>query len=204
MSRVTRLSLVPALLAFLSASAVAEDGFRVISPKEDRAVAVALAAPTRPDLSGTLRSVLDDLADFHRVGILIDEQAIAEQGRSIDGRVDLDAAGLDLSTTLRRLLEPHGLTHVVEDGVLKVTTGATAARTRLVRAYDVAPLLDHETTAEEVGKAVILLAETLASEEGVGPPQVVPFKTLLIVVGNPGGHERVERALEIMSQVEEE
>lgn len=225
MRGVTKWWLAGLVLASSGLSARGEEPYRVIYPKQDRAAAAALAGPVRePAYSAGLRDVLAEVADGHDVNIVIDEAALSDARADLDGHVDLDVEGMaarhgdkpDLAWLLRTLLEPYDATYYVEDGLIKITTKEVAAGRSLLRAYDVAGLLDEQTTGEDLAQGVTRLGASLkagrpqppvrevsaASPLTAEPPMhVVPYKTMLIVAANPDDHRRVEKALGMIGQI---
>jgi hypothetical protein len=231
MSRLAWVSLALLIIAG-SRSAAGQEGYGVIYPKEDQQVAAALTAKSRSVFSGPLRDVVAEIADEFRIGIVLDEQAIAQGDRHVDLPVDLDIpnfdpsrrsdlknvdikSGLELRMILRLLLEPHAMTYVVDDGVLKVTTNEMAAQYPLLRAYDVRALLERQeagaTFAEGVSRLAGSLdraaelrdaasATSLRSAHDTIPLEVMALGTTLVVAGSPADHERVEEVLTMMAQ----
>jgi hypothetical protein len=224
MPSAARLIALP-LLALAVVPAVGTEPVQVIYPAEDRPAADALVQPSQDAYSGSLRKVLGELARFHHVNVIIDEVALTHAGVSIDDRTDLDAAGHDLAWVLDRLLTPLDLAYVIEDGSLKITTQEAAAGMPLVRAYDVRPLLDAQTSAEQIATAVSQLMKALPTKAppyrdvsdliiplpgappvrpSTKPPvasQVVAFKSRVVVIGSPADHRRAAEALHMLTQV---
>lgn len=225
MFRVTGICVAAASVA---AAARAQEPYRVIYPKADRAVAAALTEPAKPAYSGSLRDVIGELAREHHINIIIDEVALTKAGVDLDDEVDYEADNvrervaqwsvdeareIDLAMLLRVLLDPYAATYTVEDGLLRVTTHEEVADRTFLRAYDVRPLLDGDTTVKELADGVARLAGSLKSGRParsglaagsirVNPEMaVVPFRTTLIVTATSDDHERVETALRMMGQV---
>lgn len=133
-------------------------------------------------------------------------------------RDDWDLAqGLSLATFLEILFERQALTYVVDDGVLKVTTVEASERKKLVRSYEVPSLMD-SVAIKDLADAVSRIASNLerrapvsrgnanrqpeSSINSASTMVVVPFKTSLVVVGNPNDHERVLKAIAMLQQIE--
>lgn len=215
-----------AMAVSLGLVARGEEPYRVIYPKQDRQVGEALARPVQePAFSGLLRDILVEVAEAHHVSVIIDEQALSDAGTA-DEVVTVPVEGMTLGEALDKLLGNFDLTYVVEDGVLKVTAEEVAAGQSLLRAYDVTPLLGPDTTMEDVvGAAARLVRAPEAHKSGpfdvsdlmisvgsraMSPPrshpvaEVVPFKTMLVVTGNPEEHRRIERTLRMLAQIAED
>ncbi|MGC1273206.1 MAG: hypothetical protein WBC44_05825 [Planctomycetaceae bacterium] len=193
-----------AALVLVACPVWGDEAYRVILPKEERAVATALDRPARADYAGELRDVFGEIAKEHGVSIIVQETAIADAGLSADDPVDLRPSSLenpDLEQVLNTLLEPTGLGYVVKEGRLHIVPTEFAASKTFVRAYDVTGMLGPDATTEDVSKAVLQIASaTQSGDSGLISFQIVPFRNRLIVIANRNGHAAVEDALEIMSQ----
>ena len=88
-----------------------------------------------------LKDALDYLEDLHRIEIIIDEVALTDEGIVKDQPVNLVLSGITLRSALRLLLEPLGLTYVIEDEVMKITTQTKADEKMSTRVYPVADLV---------------------------------------------------------------
>ena len=77
-----------------------------------------------------LKDAIDVLKDQHRIEIQFDEKTLADEGVSKEKEVTLVLSGVTLRSILRLLLEPIGLTYIIEDEVMKITT-STAAETKM-------------------------------------------------------------------------
>ena len=69
--------------------------------------------------------------------MLIDSPALADEGISSDQPVKCHLHKLPLGICLKKLLEPLQLTHVVEEGVLVITTATKAEEMFSIRVYDI-------------------------------------------------------------------
>ena len=81
------------------------------------------------------------LEELHHIEIIIDEVALTDEGITLDKNVDLVLSGITLRSALRLLLEPLGLTYVIEDEVMKITTQTKADEKMSTRVYPVADLV---------------------------------------------------------------
>jgi RNA polymerase sigma factor (sigma-70 family) len=62
-----------------------------------------------------LRDALQFLADLHNINIIIDEQALEDEGLTVDDNVDIVLKDITLRSTLDILLSRYDLTNVLED-----------------------------------------------------------------------------------------
>lgn len=69
-----------------------------------------------------LEDVIEKFSEFHKIGIQIDQVALASVGVDCRTPVTLAADGIPFKTMLRLVLKPLGLTWIVRDGILLITT----------------------------------------------------------------------------------
>lgn len=229
MSRLTWFAAV--LAAFAAVPVSGQTSYRVIYPQEDQKVADALEAPARPSYEGDLQEVLQEIAEEHGIRVVIDRHAAKAAGLNLDDNLDFDVDSLDraeaeqrgmrfvgdvldVKSVLRRFLDPYKMKYVIEYGVVRVMPDEAAEQRTVVRAYDVAALLDERTTVADLAEGVSTLASGLnrrsmspfppASNSPYAeypPIKAVPYKTTLVVSGSPSDHDRVERALAMLDRI---
>lgn len=109
----------------------------------------SLSEPTQPAFADTpLADAVDFLRDYHQINIWIDRTALQDEGVDPSLPINLELSGITLRSALRLMLEPYGLTAVVEDEVLKVTTRTAAQQKVVTRVYPVGDLVgSHEDLA---------------------------------------------------------
>ncbi len=90
-----------------------------------------------------LQEALRHLADAAGVILWIDEGALHDEAIEVDNAVTLQLSGETIEQGLNRLLPGLGLTWLVEDEVLKITTKVEAEELFETRVYDVQTLIDH-------------------------------------------------------------
>ncbi len=89
----------------------------------------------------TLKSVVEDWRDRLKIPILIDETALQEESLSADDPVpNMSLPQVSFRSALRLVLLPMGLTYVIDDEVLKITT-KTAASSNIIKVYPVGDLV---------------------------------------------------------------
>lgn len=116
------------------------------SPAEER-IQEALREETETGFIDTpLKDAIDFIKELHKIQIIIDEQALVEEGLATDEPINLDLSGITLRSALRIMLEPLGLTYVIEDEVMKITTQAKAEEKLQTRVYPVGDLVIPITT----------------------------------------------------------
>jgi hypothetical protein len=113
------------------------------SPSEEK-IQAALIDPQGVEIEfidTPLKDAIEFLADAHEITILIDEQALTEEGVSIDEPINRTLSGITLRSALKIILEPLGLTYVIEDEVMKITTIIAAEEKLSTRVYPVGDLV---------------------------------------------------------------
>lgn len=88
-----------------------------------------------------LKEAIDFLKNYHDIQIWIDEVKMTDAGIGVDTPVTLQLTQITLRSTLKLLLEPQGLTYLIEDEVMKITTIEEADLKLTVRVYPVADLV---------------------------------------------------------------
>jgi type II secretory pathway component GspD/PulD (secretin) len=143
----------------------------VIKKKSDaeKQIERSLESPIPMNFKDTpLSQVLSDLRGYQNIDIFVDEKALAENGVSLDRLVTMQLNQVKLKSSLKLMLENVGLTYVVEDDVLKITT-KEYARGRLVT-------------------KVIPVADLVIPVKDYGPPPGMDiYRTLARVSANPLG-----------------
>jgi hypothetical protein len=81
------------------------------------------------------------LSDRFEVQVLIDREALTEEGIATDTPVTLQFQGISGDVLLSRLLKPLQLSHVIEHGLLVFTTVAKEKERLVTKVYDVRDLL---------------------------------------------------------------
>lgn len=111
------------------------------SPNEQR-ILKALSEETEVDfVDMPLKEAIDFLKNYHDIQIWADEVKLTDAGIGIDTPVTLQLTKITLRSALKLLLEPQGLTYVIEDEVMKITTIEEADLKLSVRVYPVADLV---------------------------------------------------------------
>ena len=101
-----------------------------------------------------------------------------------------------MRSALRIILRDLGLTYVIDDEVLVITTTAEAAARPATRVYSVANLLPADAeNAEELSQLVRTLVQQRTPPDGGVPGMVSTYGPLLIVRETEDGHYEVEKLL---------
>ncbi len=112
------------------------------SSKAEERIAAQLDKPTEIDFQDQpLTDVISFLADFHQIPIILDTEALGDEGIQTDTPVTRTLTGVKLRSALKIILQPLKLSYVIEDEVMKITT-ETKEKDRLqTRVYPVGDLV---------------------------------------------------------------
>lgn len=102
----------------------------------------ALKSPTQLEFIETpLQDVIDYLKDMHKIEIQIDSKALGDVGIGTDSPVTKNLKGISLRSALRLMLHELGLTYLIKDEVLLITTPEEAENQLTTKVYPVADLV---------------------------------------------------------------
>ena len=90
-----------------------------------------------------LSQVMQSLSEMTGVPIFIDPMGLADQGLTSDERINLNLHGqsVSLKSALNLMLEPLGMTYIIKDEVLKITSKNTTNQQRHTFTYPVRDLV---------------------------------------------------------------
>lgn len=109
----------------------------------EQRILASLNEKTKTEFIDTpLTDAVQFLAMSAGISIIIDGVALDDEGIPTDEPINLSLTGVSLRSTLKIMLENIGLTWVIEDEVLKITSKTVAARKQLTRVYPVGDLAD--------------------------------------------------------------
>ncbi len=154
--------------------------------EEDTAIVRALAEPNTLAIEDhPLDGVLQGIAKSLGVRFWLDQQAFADEGVAIDQQVTTPDKPIALNVVLKHLLSPLGLTYLVHEGTLIVTTQARANEELEVLIYNSAdisgnakelvPIIEKSTagtwmsidgdggTVEPLGSGLLVIRQTQRS-----------------------------------------
>ena len=112
------------------------------SSKAEERIASELDKQTDLDFQDQpLTDVVSFLADLHNIPIIIDTEALQEEGIATDTPVTRTLTGVKLRSALKIILQPLQLSYVIEDEVMKITTIAKEKDRLQTRVYPVGDLV---------------------------------------------------------------
>ncbi len=88
-----------------------------------------------------LSEVVNRLKDDHEIPIVMDDRALADASIGTDTLITKSLKGISLRSALRLMLKDHGLSYVVKDEVLVITTKEEAETSLKTKVYPVADLV---------------------------------------------------------------
>jgi len=88
-----------------------------------------------------LTEVIDSVKTRHSIPMIIDDKALADAGLDSSMSVNQDLRGITLRSGLKLMLNSLGLTYVINDEVLKITTPEAAENELIIRTYEVGDLV---------------------------------------------------------------
>jgi general secretion pathway protein D len=122
---------------------IAENGSTRLSPAE-REIRERLNAPVTVSFSERpLQQAVDTLMDMTGIAIVVDPTGLTAEGLTSGQPVTLDLRGKEISlkSALNLMLDPLGLTYVIDNDVLKITSRQTAVRRAYKEVYGVKDLV---------------------------------------------------------------
>ena len=157
----------------------------------ERKIIDALQAPTVLEFVNTpLADMLDYLKDYHQIEIQLDKKALEEAGIATDAQVTKNLKGISLRSGLRLMLRDLGLTYVIQDEVLLITTVEAAECKLTLRIYPVAdlvltdrgrqggPVADFDSLTDVIRGTI----QPTTWDEVGGPGNITPLDNALVLV----------------------
>jgi hypothetical protein len=143
-----------------------------------------------------LIAFLRDMAETIGSPVSIDEQNLTEEGVAIDEPLTVDLAKMPAGSLLKVVLEPLGLTGIVEDGQVRITTIIAADERIFTKIHDIRDL----RAAKYAGTPLLDLLQQETSGpwgdvDGTGGSLDEPLNGLLVVWQTEKIHNEVEAIL---------
>jgi hypothetical protein len=168
----------------------------------------------------SLDGVRDTIMERHGFNIIIEKRLLEEDSVATDATdINLKVSEIPLRSALKLLLQPKGLTFVVEDSVLKITTGPAHFSQYLTRTYPVRDLIGDDTADFKLLMEAIKLGVTPGAwvdgistgqekpakrSDSVATISMVPASGSLVIRQNWEGHEEVLKLLRALRQAKVE
>ena len=160
-------------------------------PKEtEQRIIAALSETTSIEFFDTsLIDAVQFIAELHNIQILIDEPALGEEGITTDEPISQVLSGISLESVLNITLKPLGLTYMIEDEVLKITTVEVEDSHKETRVY---PTKDLAAAGIEI-EALVGIIEKQADDEKVS---VEALADMLVITQSQRQHRKTVDLLE--------
>ena len=140
-------------------------------PDNEALVRKALDRPVSLQLlDSPLRSLAEAVTKTCDISVVIDEQALTDEGVAVDTPITLSVSRIPLRSAIDLVLHPLQLRAVVRKGVLMITTAAEAVNMRKLVVYDVTDL--QRSRRSETSSLVQLIQDNTGGEPD-GPWQDV-------------------------------
>jgi hypothetical protein len=187
------------IAASVCAGAIASHGNLLSAAENEPKIRAELAKPTSIEFNETtLKDVVQYLKDLHSINIELDRKKLEEANVQLDMPITRVLKGVSFASALNLILEPLGLTYVIEHEVLLITSLAGAQRSSMPRVYEVAGLAA-DAEREALQKAVeLVLDHPAAGDDGKPLPaasRMLVFRQKLILRGSQPEHDRVAELL---------
>ena len=90
-------------------------------------------------IESPLIDVIHALSEKHNVGIMVDKEWYNKEHPNMDILVSMDASGLRLRDVLDQLLPPEGMSFIMRDAMIQITSLKIARTHQYVRSYNLPP-----------------------------------------------------------------
>ena len=174
--------------------------------KIERALQGKLTSAGMDFTDAPLEEVVSFLQDTYQIPIQLDLPALEEIGIGPDEPVTISVYGVSLRSALRLMLKQLGLTYIIQDEVLLITTPEEAESQLTVCVYDVRDLVDGPKDAAGVNALIETIIETVAHDSwaahGGGEAAIRSVNGGLIVVSQTQAvHEEIRDLLATIRNV---
>jgi hypothetical protein len=182
-----------------------------LGPSEsERRIREALKSPTEIDFVETpLTDAIRVLKQRHAIEIQLDDKALEELGIAADTPITRKVSGISLRSALRLMLRELGLTCVIKDEVLLITSPEVAQSTEFAKPtiYPVGDLVlprgstYSDSTMADFDSLIELIQNTVATDTwqdvgGPGSTERFEVNLSLVISQSQEVHEEIEQLLE--------
>lgn len=160
-----------------------------VSEKEEQ-IRAALKGRTALDFTeDSFSNIIDYLKEYHKIEIQLDRKALEEVGFATDKQITVHLKDISLRSALRLLLRAEGLTYMVQDEVLLITTPDEAANKLITEVYPVADLVlpagasgAEEADFDSLIELITSCVQPTTWDEVGGPGSIAPFENNMSLV----------------------
>jgi hypothetical protein len=171
---------------------------RAQSPPERQIQSALQSSATFEFFDTSLRDALDALSQMHQIQFAVDQAGLDEIGVTADATVNAQFENISLNSGLTLMLRPLGLTYIVRDEVLTITTPEVAQSVVTLQLY---PYDDRwPMTIEQLSEAVTKGIEPESWAETGGPGYLATYSGGLMVTNSYQVHAKIRELLEQLSR----
>lgn len=150
----------------------------------------------------TLSRVLQVISDAGQVNIVLDEGSLRDLGLTINYPVQVKVNGMTVGEAFDAITSELSLAYSIDNSVVNVTSVQRLSRQTEIRVYDVAPLLDGQTTAADVAEEATTMLYTTAQAVPQQPTRAVAMQNRVVISASPVVHARVQAKLGALTAAE--
>ena len=152
-----------------------------------------------------LEDAVDFIAEHLGYPVFIDEQSLNEIGLSVDETVNLSVKNFQLEHLLTQMLSQLGITHMVIDGNVKITTLERAESNLQTYIYPVGDLFPSSPASHDAVMALLTSVVEPDSWEDVGGAGTIDsLNSSLVISQNYHVHQQVEHLLDVLRRLQDE
>ncbi|HEY3392981.1 MAG TPA: hypothetical protein VGK58_09755 [Lacipirellulaceae bacterium] len=156
----------------------------------------------------SLEEVVGFIQESYGISVQLDASALEEEGIDPQEPVTTQLHGISLRSALRLMLKQLGLTYIIQDEVLIITSPTEAEAQLITCVYDVRDLL-HRTSGVDFDSLIDTIVSCISTktwaENGGGEAQIRPLQPGLLVIAQTRGiHEEVRGLIETIRNVQKQ
>lgn len=152
-----------------------------------------------------LKDAIDFVAEHLGYPVFIDEQSLAEVGLGADEIVNLSVKNFQLEHLLTQMLSQLGITHMVIDGNVKITTLESAGSNLQTCIYPVGDLFPSSSASHDAVMALLTSVVEPDSWEDVGGAGTIDsLNSSLVISQNYHVHQQLEHLLDVLRELRDD
>ena len=152
-----------------------------------------------------LKDAIDFVAEHLGYPVFIDEQSLAEVGLGVDETVNLSVKNFQLEHLLTQMLSQLGITHMVIDGNVKITTLEGAESNLQTCIYPVGDLFPSSPASHDAVMALLTSVVEPDSWEDVGGAGTIDsLNSSLVISQNYHVHQQLEHLLDVLRELRDD
>jgi hypothetical protein len=152
-----------------------------------------------------LVDAVDFIAEHLGYPVFLDEQSLDEIGLSADQAVNLSVKNFQLEHLLKQMLSQLGITHMVIDGNVKITTLERAESNLQTRVYPVGDLFPSSSASHDAVMALLVsVVEPDRWEDVGGAGTIDSLNSSLVISQNYHVHQQVEHLLNVLRRLRDD